>query len=96
MNLKQRLAVCAGALLGAGVLSVLICPLHLPAGKVCLTASLWAACAASAGPWAADARAKSRLVRVGAAAVCTGYGLLALVGGWGLARLLPENASALL
>ena len=25
-----------------------------------------------------------------------GYGLLALVGGWGLARLLPENASALL
>lgn len=96
MNLKQRLAVCAGALLGAGVLSVLICPLHLPAGKVCLAASLWAACAASAGPWAADARAKSRLVRVGAAAICTGYGLLALVGGWGLARLLPENASALL
>ena len=76
MNLKQRLAVCAGALLGAGVLSVLICPLHLPAGKVCLAASLWAACAASAGPWAADARAKSRLVRVGAAAICTGYGLL--------------------
>ena len=95
MNRKTRLILCAAVVIAAGAVSVLVCPLEQPAGKICLAASLAAAFLATAGAWAVSARSKSRLMRTGAQAVGAAYGLLALAGGWGVARLVPRSVGVL-
>ncbi len=95
MNRKTRLTLCAVAVIAAGAVSVLVCPLEQPAGKMCLAASLAAAFLATAGAWALSARSKSRLMRTGVQAVGAAYGLLALTGGWGVARLAPRSVGVL-
>lgn len=95
MKQTIHLALCAAAAVAAGAVSVLVCPLALPAGRACLAASLAAALLATGGTWAVSARAKSRLMRTGAQVVGAAYGLLALAGGWGIARLVPTGVGAL-
>lgn len=94
MNHRTQLALAAVVILAAGVGSALLCPPGTPVGNLCLAGSLWVSAAAVVFRQI-GARAKSRLVCVGAQVVGGLYGALGLLGGWAVARLLPESLLAL-